>query len=114
MLANLFLNAMYVRVRRNQFQVRSLKSGLDAVGVAQTPFTTTRLLIGQFVVAQNTLKDALKQVSKESLLAVSPDIVIHPLEMVEGGLSEIEERIFREVAWCWCKKGCCLGRARTK
>lgn len=98
MLANLFLNAMYVRVRRNQFQVRSLKSGLDAVGVAQTPFTTTRLLIGQFVVAQNTLKDALKQVSKESLLAVSPDIVIHPLEMVEGGLSEIEERIFREVA----------------
>jgi rod shape-determining protein MreB and related proteins len=27
-----------------------------------------------------------------------PRIVIHPLEMVEGGLSEVEERIFREVA----------------
>jgi actin-like ATPase involved in cell morphogenesis len=75
-----------------------LKSGVEATVVAQTPFTTTRLLVGQFVVAQNTLKEALKQVSKESLFAVSPYIVIHPLEMVEGGLSEIEERIFREVA----------------
>lgn len=98
MLANLFSNAIYVRVRRNQFQVRSLKSGFDATGVAPTPFTTTRLLIGQLAAAQNTLKDALKQVSKESLLAVSPDVLIHPPEMVEGGLSEIEERIFREVA----------------
>jgi len=98
MLANLFFNAVYVKVRRNQFQVLSLKSGFETTVVAQTPFTTTRLLVGQFVVAQNTLKDALKQITKGSLLAVSPYIVIHPLEMVEGGLSEIEERIYREVA----------------
>ena len=98
MLANFFSNAMYVKVRRNQFQVRSLKSGLDVTSVAQTPFTTTRLLIGQFAVAEKALKDALKQVSKGSFLAVSPDIVIHPLEMVEGGLSEIEERIIHEIA----------------
>jgi hypothetical protein len=98
MLANLFFNAVYVKVRRNQFRVRNLKSGVEATVLAQTPFTTTRLLVGQFVVAQNTLKEALKQVSKESLFAFSPYIVIHPLEMVEGGLSEIEERIFREVA----------------
>jgi len=89
---------VYVKVRRNQFHVRSLKSGLDVTVVAQAPFTSTRLLIGQFVTAQNTLKDALKHVSKERFLAVSPYIVIHPLEMAEGGLSEIEERIFREVA----------------
>ena len=98
MLANYFLNSVYVKVQRNQFQIRSVRSGLDATVVAQTPFTTTRLLVGQFVVAQNTLKEALKQVSKEIFLAVSPHVVIHPLEMVEGGLSEIEERIFREVA----------------
>ena len=89
---------MYVRVRRNQFQIRNLESGFEATAIAQAPFTTTRLLIGQFVVAQNTLKEALKQESKDRLFVVSPYIVIHPLEMVEGGLSEIEERIFREVA----------------
>lgn len=89
---------VYVRVRRNQFQIRNLESGFDATVVAQAPFSTTRLLIGQFVIAQNTLKEALKQVSKERLFPILPHMVIHPLEMVEGGLSEIEERIFREVA----------------
>lgn len=102
MLNNLFSFSLarnvYVRVRRNQFQIRNLESGFDATVVAQAPFTTTRLLVGQFVVAQNTLKEALKQEAKDRLLVVSPHIVIHPLEMVEGGLSEIEERIFREVA----------------
>jgi hypothetical protein len=102
MLNNLFsfflARNVYVRVRRNQFQIRNLESGFEATVIARAPFTTTRLLIGQFVVAQNTLKEALKQESKDRLFAVSPYIVIHPLEMVEGGLSEIEERIFREVA----------------
>ncbi len=98
MLSNLFSNIIYVKVRRNQFQVRRLKSELDVTSVAQTPFTTTRLLIGQFGVAEKALKDALKQVSKGSFQAISPSIVIHPLEMVEGGLSEIEERIIQEIA----------------
>ncbi len=99
MLAKLFLlNAVYVKVRRNQFQVRSLKSGVDVTSLAQTPFTTTRLLVGQFAAAENALKDALKQVSQGYMWFSSPDIVIHPLEMVEGGLSEIEERIIHEVA----------------
>lgn len=102
MLTNLFsfflAGPVYVRVRRNQFQIRNLESGVDATVVAQAPFSTTRLLIGQFVIAQNTLKEALKQVSKEPLFTILPHMVIHPLEMVEGGLSEIEERIFREVA----------------
>ena len=89
---------VYVRVRRNQFQIRNLESGFDATVVAQVPFSTTRLLIGQFVIAQNTLKEGVKQVSKERLFPILPHMVIHPLEMVEGGLSEIEERIFREVA----------------
>ncbi|MDD2774426.1 MAG: hypothetical protein PHU06_00575 [Gallionella sp.] len=98
MLTNLFSNVMYVKVRRNQFQVRSLKSGVDTISVSQTPFTTTRLLIGQFGVAEKALKDALKQVSQGYLRFFSPAIVIHPLEMVEGGLSEIEERIIHEIA----------------
>lgn len=98
MLANAFSSIVYVRVKRNQFRVRHLESGIDATIEAQTPFTTARLLIGQFVSAEATLKDVLKQFTKGRLLPVVPRVVIHPMEMVEGGLSEIEERIFREVA----------------
>jgi hypothetical protein len=34
----------------------------------------------------------------KGLFAGSPGVVIQPLEMTEGGLSEIEERVFRELA----------------
>lgn len=98
MLANLFSSTLYVRVRRNQFQIRSLESKADATVVAQTPFTTARLLIGQFLVAEQALKGALKQLAKGRFLLASPHVVIHPMEMVDGGLSEIEERIFHEIA----------------
>ena len=71
MLNNLFsfflARNVYVRVRRNQFQIHNLESGFEATVIARAPFTTTRLLIGQFVAAQNTLKEALKQESKDRI-----------------------------------------------
>jgi len=91
-------SAVYVRVRRNQFQVKDTGSGTDRTVAAPTPFTTARLLVGQFTIAANTLKDALKQITGGKLFAPSPNVVIQPLEMTEGGLSEIEERALREVA----------------
>jgi hypothetical protein len=98
MLTKLLANTAYVRVKRNQFRVRHLESGTEATFEAQPPFTTTRLLIGQFLEAEGVLKRALKQVSRGGILAVSPQVVIQPLEMLEGGLSEVEERILKEIA----------------
>ena len=94
----MFANSIYVRVRKNQFRVRSLESAKEATFDAQVPFTTARLLIGQFLVAENVLKQAVKEMSKGGILAVSPQVLIQPLEMVEGGLSEVETRVLREVA----------------
>src|SRR5436309_1411503 len=52
MLTRLLANPIYVRVRKNQFRVRSLESAKEATFDAPTPFTTARLLIGQFLVAE--------------------------------------------------------------
>ena len=98
MLTGFLANAVYVRVRRNQFRVRSLDSAAEATFDAQPPFTTARLLIGQFLAAENLLKCAVKEMSKGRIFAVSPQVLIQPLEMIEGGLSEVEERVLREVA----------------
>ncbi|MGV3742483.1 MAG: hypothetical protein ACO1NO_09270 [Burkholderiaceae bacterium] len=94
----MFSNTAYVRVSTNQFRIRHLESGIDTTVIAEAPFTTKRLLIGQFQNAEKTLKAALKQVMKGGFFAVSPKVLIHPTEMTEGGLSEIEERVFLEVA----------------
>ncbi len=94
----MFSNTVYIRIGRNQFRVKHIESGADTTVVPSTPFTTTRLLIGQFAAAEKTLKAALKQIATGRLFAPSPSVVMHPLEMVEDGLSEIEVRTFQEVA----------------
>ena len=98
MLTGLLTNPLYVRVRKNQFRVRSLESTAEATFDAQPPFTTARLLIGQFQAAENVLKRAVKEMSKGGIFAVSPQVLIQPLEMLEGGQSEVEERVLKEVA----------------
>lgn len=94
----MFLSTMYIQVRKNQFHLRSIESGAELTVVAQEPFTTSRCLIGQFGQAESLLRDAIKQLSKNRFFAFTPRIVIHPVDMVEGGLSEVEERVFREIA----------------
>lgn len=72
-------------------------------GITQTffpisSFSTTRLLVGNFLVAQNCLKAALKEIGGFSILGLGrPGLRIHPKECIEGGLSEIELRILREL-----------------
>jgi len=95
---SLFSSTVYVRVRKNRFELRHLESGAESSVVADTPFTTTRLLVGRFGAAELALKRAFKQVFAGRLFAISPRVVIQPMEMTEGGLSEIEERILRELA----------------
>ncbi len=52
MLSGLLANPLYVRVRKNQFCVRSLESAKEATFDAQPPFTTARLLIGAIAYAR--------------------------------------------------------------
>lgn len=93
-----FANTIYVQVRKNAFHLRHLESKRERDISAQEPFTTTRLLLGQFQVAETVLRKGLREISGGGLFQASPVVVIHPLEMVEGGLSEVEARAFRELA----------------
>jgi rod shape-determining protein MreB and related proteins len=97
LLTKLFPNTAYVRVRRNEFRIRHIESGNEATFKADVPFSTVRMLIGDFAAADRALKDALQQAHKGRFRAPS-QIVIHPLELIEGGLSQIEERTIYEVA----------------
>lgn len=99
MLFSLLSNDVYVKVFENRFVLRKLEDGARPITVtADEPFTTKRLLVGQFAAAERSLKQGLKELSASSWLSPSPVVVIHPMEMIEGGLSEIEDRIFRELA----------------
>jgi rod shape-determining protein MreB len=94
----MFGNTLYVRVARNELRVKHLESGKSLTVSAPEPFTTPRLLVGRFGIAQQALRKAFRELIGGGLLAVAPSVVMQPLEMIEGGLSDVEERILRELA----------------
>ena len=91
-------STIYVRVTRDKFNVRSIDSGTEVEVSPESPFSSTRLLVGSFTVAEAALKEGLKKASGGKWFKPSPCVVMHPLEMTEGGLSEIEERVLHELA----------------
>lgn len=61
-------------------------------------FTTKRLLVGEFSPAQECLKEGFKKLHEGRWFAPSPAVLIQPMEMIEDGLSEVEERALKELA----------------
>jgi rod shape-determining protein MreB and related proteins len=89
---------IYLKIKTNKIWAKHLEYQTVSEVYASEPFTTERLLIGNFDSALSVAKAAIKQVNSAKVKWVSPKIVIHPLEYLEGGLSPVEKRLFRELA----------------
>ncbi len=70
--------------------------GTDHVTV-MNPFTHPRVLCGDFVHAEALIRKVIQQISKSKLIPNAPAVVIHPMEKLEGGLTDVELRMFREL-----------------
>ena len=85
----------YVQIKKNSFNIRSVKDAKTIVFDATTPFSSDRLLVAEFKVAEKLLTKALASFSKSLL---RPTLIMHPLELVGETLSEVEEQLLRELA----------------
>ena len=99
MIKKLFTVDLYIKVRKNRFEAKDLSSnGNWEIIHPEHPFTTERLLVGTFSAAEPALTKLVKSITPRGFFKKSPQIVIQPMELVDGGLSEVEERIFKELA----------------
>ncbi|MFE8073461.1 hypothetical protein QQM79_20585 [Marinobacteraceae bacterium S3BR75-40.1] len=96
----LFEEKLYVKVSRNRFEIMKV-SGEPAVEIVSSPepFSTSRLLIGEFVRAEHELQQGIQKLLPKKLIKRRPKVLMHPIEMTEGGLSEVEVKVLREVAF---------------
>ena len=62
------------------------------------PFDHPRMLIGDWIVAERLLQHAIQSLLKSSFIRPSPNVIMHPMDSLEGGLSDVERRAFRELA----------------
>ncbi len=82
-------------ISKNKIEVLNLKTNEIVSGTGD--FTSSRLLLGDFIVAEDLLKQLIKKAFSGALLLLKPRLLIQPLEMVEGGLCHVEERAFMEL-----------------
>lgn len=61
------------------------------------PFSHPRQLIVDFAKAEQILQRAFKLITDGKIFAPAPKVVIHPMEKLEGGLTQIEIRAFSEL-----------------
>lgn len=61
------------------------------------PFKHSRSFIGDFYLAEKILQHGVYTIHK-SFIRPAPRVIMHQLEKVEGGLTNIEERVLRELA----------------
>ena len=87
----------YVHITRNRIRHRHLESGMEVSLEAEQPFTGPRLLVAEFSVAQRMLQRGIRMLT--SGVGLAPVIVVSAGEMVEGGLSESEERLLLELGY---------------
>lgn len=86
---------LYVRVKENLLIIKSVNSGEIITLKAEIPFSTKRLLIGQFSIAEKLLRLGFNELSKS---VFSPIVIMHPLEFFDNPLSEVEDRVLKELA----------------
>jgi hypothetical protein len=89
---------VYVRIRPNRFLLRHVESGREATVDATEPFSTRRLLVGEYGPAVDALEKGMTELRLGNRYLAAPVAIMHPLEMVDGGLSGVEYRILFEIA----------------
>jgi rod shape-determining protein MreB and related proteins len=62
------------------------------------PFSHPRSFVADFYVAEKLIQHGLYEVHKSKFFKPAPRIIMHQLEKTEGGLTNIEERVLRELA----------------
>lgn len=128
MIRSLFSNTLYIRLREDRLRVTSIetlaeydetpwiaietgkqrivkavgreaKQMRDQAGLEVTnPFSHPRLLVSRFETAEKLIQHGIRTVCNNKIIAPHLLVVMHPLEKLEGGITDLECRLYRELA----------------
>lgn len=92
-----FKTDLYVQILENLVRAKNVATGQSAEKAPSQPFSHPRALVGNFTAAEIAIRAAVSDV-KGSGFFQSVRIVIQPMAKHEGGLTQIESRVLRELA----------------
>ncbi|WP_343855877.1 rod shape-determining protein MreB [Aliiglaciecola litoralis] len=77
---------------------KNASQSLQRNEIAINPFSHPRVLFNDFYIAEKLLQHAFRKLSNIGFWRPKPKVILHPMEKIEGGLTMIEKRAFRELA----------------
>ncbi len=90
---------IYIKIRRDHVEATELESGQTVSKRALKPFSSTRNIVSNFNNANETIEAILSDLGiRRSFFHARLKIIMHQLEGLEGGLSDIEKRALRDLA----------------
>ncbi len=98
MVTGLIKATVYVQIHKNQFDMKYIEEQKDTSLTAFPPFSTQRMLVGEYGVAEHLFKKGVKELIGSVWIPPLFRIIIHPIEMTEGGLCQVEDRVFQQLA----------------
>ena len=87
---------IYARISKNRIHLRNISNQQEVSVTPESPFTTTRMLVGEFAPFSSCMKHGLSKVLNKGFLSIAPTVIVHATEMNQGGLCEIEKRVLQE------------------
>ena len=93
----MFIAHLYLGLSVNRVLLRNVDTGRSVERVPDSPFSHPRMLVGDFTSAQAVVKAAVTDV-RGAGFARWIRLLIHPTQCIDGGLSQVEDRVLRELA----------------
>ncbi|GAA6167489.1 rod shape-determining protein [Sessilibacter corallicola] len=63
------------------------------------PFKHPRLLVHDFTVAEKIIMHVFRLIHESKIFLPSPRVIFQPMEKLEGGVTTVEERVYKELCF---------------
>ena len=85
---------IYLRLYKNKVKVYRLDSGKFVIRESEVPFSNSRILWGDFQKGEDFVNRVIKDLigNKSFFPLTSFQMLIHQMELIKDGLSEVEKR----------------------
>lgn len=88
---------LYIQFYENRIKISRLDTDEVVEQVAPEPFTSSRMLLGDFEKGEKCLRLAIQKLNVGRWITPKINAVVQAMSKTEGGLSKVEVRAFQEL-----------------
>jgi hypothetical protein len=85
-------DTLYIRIDKRKIEIRNLNTGLEAIKEPNKKYSNSRLIIADFIAAEECLREVIQEVGSKGLIK----ILLQPIDENINDYSQVEIRCFKD------------------